>query len=127
MTTKTQLALINRAFSVIDGPQDGFSTVRDKLFDMNRDGEVRHRRFMGRRTCGLSVPMAAKLFTIQHLAGSIREPDIYTVDDVTRIRLECLYAQAYARKHGAEFLAAWAAEGITPEQILALDYAELMS
>lgn len=125
MTRKEQLAIINRAFAAMDGPQDGFSTVRDKLFAMNKESERKHRRFMGRAS-GLPVSAAAKLFTAQHVAQALLTPDRYTVDDVTYIRLECLYAQAYARRFRAELLAAWEAVGLTPEQVLAPDYAELM-
>lgn len=127
MTRKEQWAIINRAFAAMDGPRDGFSTVRDKLFDMNKAGERKHRKFMGRERAGLPVAMAAKLFTVQHLAQALLQPDRYTVDDITHIRLECLYAQAYARKHRAELLAAWEAVGLMPEQVLQPDYVELMA
>ena len=126
MTRKEQMAIINRAFAAMDGPQDGFSTVRDKLFAMNKADERKHRRF---RDCasGLPVGAAAKLFTVQHIAQALLTPDRYTVDDVTDTRLEMLYAQAYARRFRAEFLAAWEAVGLTPEQVLAPDYVELMA
>jgi hypothetical protein len=125
MTRKEQLAIINRAFAAMDGPQDGFSTVRDKLFAMNKESERKHRRFT---VCASNLPVsaAAKLFTAQRIAQALLEPDRFTVDDVTYIRLECLYAQAYARRFRAELLAAWEAVGLTPEQVLAPDYAELM-
>ena len=127
MTRKESIRLIETAFAAIDGPQDGFSTCRDKLYRMNLESEKKHRKWCGGRSYSLTVPMAAKLFTIQHIAQSLEKPDKWTGDDITSVRLECLYAQAYARKHRQEFLDAFAAAGVTLADVLALDYAELVA
>jgi hypothetical protein len=127
MTRKESLRLIETAFAAMDGPQDGFSTCRDKLYRMNLESEKQHRKWCGARRYGITVPMAAKLFTAQHLAESLEKPDKWTIDDITSIRLECLYAQAYAKRHRHEFLDAFAAAGVSVPDLLALDYAELVA
>ncbi len=127
MTRKESIRLIETAFGAIDGPQDGFSTCRDKLYRMNLESEKQHRKWCGARRYGITVPMAAKLFTVQHIAQSLEKPDKWTIDDITSIRLECLYAQAYAKRHRADFLAAWEAAGVSLADLLALDYAELVA
>lgn len=126
MSKKQAISVINAAFTHIDGPQDGFMTVRDILYDMCLLAERGHRRFMGGRKCGLTVSQAAKLFTIQYIAKGLEHPDRWSIDDVIRVRLECLKAQAYAKKYRFEFEAAFAAAGVTVADILALDYVDLM-
>lgn len=125
MTKKEALTIITAVFSQIDGPQDGFSTVRDRLYILELASEKEHRR--GRAGFGLTVAQAAKLFTVRHIAEGLEKPDRWTIDDINAIRLEALKAQAWAKKHRAEFLAAFAAAGVTVDEVLALDYAELMA
>ncbi len=127
MTRKESLRLIETAFAAIDGPQDGFSTCRDKLYRMNVESEKQHRRFCSGATWRLTVPQAAKLFAVRHIAESLEKPDKWSIDDVTSIRLECLYAQAYARRHRQAFLDAFAAAGVNLSDVLALDYVELVA
>lgn len=126
MTSKAQqIKFIDRAFNALPTISHSWSTMRDKLFDMNLEAERHHRR---NRTApkGFSANAAARLFTIKHLAESLEKPDRYTVADILHIRPECLHAQAYANEHRAEILAAWTARGIDPAEIRAIDYAELM-
>jgi hypothetical protein len=125
MNRKESLACIAAVFSAIDGPQDGFSTVRDILYRLNLESEKQHRR--GRYgVAGLTVPQAAKLSTIWHIAQGLEKPDRWTIDDINSVRLEALKAQAYAKRHRAEFLAAFESAGYSVADVLALDYAELM-
>lgn len=125
MTRKDSLKIINAVFSQIDGPQDGFSTVRDRLYTLELASERQHRR--GRYGgCGLTIPQAAKLFTIQHIAEGLEKPDRWTIDDINAIRLEALKAQAWAKYHRDAFMAAFEAAGFTVSEVLALDYADLM-
>lgn len=127
MKRKDALKIINAVFSQIDGPQDGFSTVRDKLHALELASERQHRRsFRGRFDFGLTVAQAAKLFTIKHIAEGLEKPDRWTVDDINAIRLEALKAQAWAKYHRDAFLAGFEAAGVTVAEVLALDYADLM-
>lgn len=119
-----QIKLIREAYADIPDLQDGFKDVREYLFDMNQSAERRHRRGApyGIKH-GLSVKDAAKLFTVSHLLDGWKEPDKWSVDHIIQIRTECLYAQAYAKKHHAE-LADWSAK--YAESFACVDYAELM-
>ena len=128
MTTKAQqIKFIDRAFNALPNIERGFSSMKEKLFEMNLAGEREHRRHQyGRTHKGFSAQAAARLFTIKHLAESLEAPDRYTVADILFIRAECLHAQAYANEHRAEILAAWTARGIDPADIRAIDYAALM-
>ena len=66
---------------------------------------------------------AAKLFTVTYLLAGYKEPNRFSVDDITSIRSEILYAQAYAKRFHKE-LTEWSAKYASPfEQV---DYAELM-
>lgn len=126
MTTKAQqIKFIDRAFHALPNISQGFSSMKEKLFQMNLDGERQHRRH---RTSpkGFSAQAAARLFTIKHLAESLEAPDRYTVADILHIRAECLHAQAYANEYRTAILVAWAAEDIDPADIRAIDYAKLM-
>jgi len=126
MKRKDALKIIEAVFSQIDGPQDGFSTVRDHLYRLELASERKHRlgRYSG---WGLTVPQAAKLFTIKHIAEGLEKPDRWTIDDINAIRLEALKAQAYAKYHRDAFLAGFGAAGVTVAEVLALDYADLVA
>jgi len=125
MNKRDSLKVIQAVFSQIDGPQDGFSTVRDILYRLEMASEKDHRRGRYGKQ-GLTVAQAAKLFTIRHIAQGLEKPDRWSLDDINSIRLEALKAQAYAKRHRAEFLAAFEAAGVTVAEVLALDYADLM-
>jgi hypothetical protein len=120
------LKTIENAYNALPYMSDGFKDVKRVLFEANLTGEKQHRKFTSPRTTGFSTTAAAKLFTIKHLAESLESPDRYTVDDILCIRLECLKAQAYAKRHREEITEAWEAAGIDRAAILALDYVDLM-
>ena len=122
-TRAQQLKTIREAYAEIPDLQDGFKDVREYLFDMNQTAERRHRKGApdGIRH-GLTVRDAAKLFTVSHLLDGFAEPDKWSVDHIIQIRTECLFAQAYAKKHHAE-LADWAAKYSEPFK--QVDYAQL--
>jgi len=123
---KQQLKTIDHAFNALPQIFHGFEAVSDKLFKMNLEAERHHRR--NRPTPkGFSANAAARLFTIRHLAEALEKPNRYQVDDILYIRTECLYAQAYATKHRAEILEAWGKAGVKIDDVLAVDYAELMA
>ncbi len=124
MNRNQQIKMIREAFSAIPDLQDGFKDVREYLFDKNEQAERQHRKGapFGIKH-GLTVKDAAKLFTVSHLLDGFKEPNKWTVDAITSIRPEVLYAQAYAKRFHKE-LTEWAAKYASPfEQV---DYAELM-
>jgi len=119
-----QIKTIREAFSAIPDLQDGFKDVREYLFDKNEQAERQHRKGapFGLKH-GLTVKDAAKLFTVSHLLEGFKEPDKWTVDAITSIRPEVLYAQAYAKRFHKE-LTEWSAQWA--EKFEQVDYAELM-
>jgi hypothetical protein len=119
-----QIKTIREAFSAIPDLQDGFKDVCEYLFDKNEQAERQHRKGapFGLKHC-LSVKDAAKLFTVSHLLDGFKQPDKWTVDAITSIRSEVLYAQAYAKRFHKE-LETWSAEWA--EKFSQVDYAELM-
>jgi hypothetical protein len=119
-----QIKLIREAYSAIPDMFDGFKNVREYLFDMNERAERQHRKGApyGIKH-GLTVKDAAKLFTVSHLLYGFKEPNKWTVDAITSIRLEILYAQAYAKQFHKE-LTEWSAK--YSEAFEQVDYAELM-
>jgi hypothetical protein len=126
-TMKQQLKTINHAFNALPQIFHGFETVSDKLFRMNADAERQHRRGRPAPLNGFGIKAAARLFTIRHLAEALEKPNRYQVDDILYIRTECLHAQAYANQHRAEILEAWDKAGVKIDDVLAVDYAELMA
>jgi hypothetical protein len=128
MTTKTaQLKIIDHAFHALPQIFHHFDTIAEKLFKMNLDAERQHRKMRGGSTIqGFSAAAAARLFTVRHLAEALKTPDRFSVTDILSIRLECLFAQAYAAENRAAILSAWEAAGVDLEAVLAVDYSELM-
>jgi len=125
-TMKQQLKTIDHAFNALPQIFHGFETVSDKLLKMNLEAERHHRR--NRPTPkGFSANAAARLFTVRHLAEALEKPNRYQVDDILYIRTECLHAQAYANQHRAEILEAWDKAGVKIDDVLAVDYSELMA
>lgn len=124
MNKKEQIKLIYDAFSALPTMQRGWSEEKKRLCLMNLQSEKQHRSGM---TCrGISKDIAARLFTVKHIAESLQKPRLYEVADILSIRNECLYAQALVGLFGKDIRASWKAAGITVEAVLALDYVELM-
>jgi len=124
MTRNQQIRTIHDAFNEIPDLQDGFHDVSRRLYDMNERSERDHRKH---RPYSLprerfTVSDAAKLFTVQHLLDGWAEAK-WTVNDITSIRNECLYAQAYATRFHEE-LRPWATKWLP--LFKDVDYAELM-
>jgi hypothetical protein len=119
-----QICLIHEAFYAIPELFDGFFSVRAKLYDMNEESERRHRKGAPNGIKhGISVNDAARLFTVKHLLDGWKEPNRFSVDDITSIRNEALYAQAYAKRFSDE-LGPWFSK--YEKQFEEVDYAELM-
>lgn len=119
-----QIKAIREAFAAIPDMQDGFKDVREYLFDKNETAERQHRKGApyGIKH-GLTVKDAAKLFTVSHLLDGFKEPDKWTVEHITSIRTEVLYAQAYAKRFHKE-LTEWSAKWA--EKFEQVNYSELM-
>jgi hypothetical protein len=124
MNRTQQIKLIREAYDSIPDLQDGFKDVREYLFDLNETAERRHRKGApyGIKH-GLPVKDAARLFVVSHLLDGFKEPDKWSVEHITSIRTEVLYAQAYAKRFHAE-LTEWAQKYSEPFK--QVDYADLM-
>lgn len=123
MIRSEQLKAINAAFDAIPDLYDGFYSVSKRLYEMNKASELRHREGAPYGIVhGLTVGMAAKLFTVSHLLDGWKGPDRFSVDDILNIRNEVLYAQAYAKRHH-DALRLWAEAWMEP--FSHVDYAKL--
>ena len=118
-----QLVLIDEAYHDLPEMVDGRKDVAELIFDMNVEGERRHRKPTPGGYPGLSVAAAARYFTVKQLLDGWREPNRYTVDDIVNVRNEVLYAQAYAKRF-SKVLNAWVCE--YGYQIDQLDYSKLV-
>jgi hypothetical protein len=123
MSFAKKIKIIRDAYEEIPDIQDGFKDMKWVLFFMNQKSENQHRKSSFAQPASLTVRDAAKLFTVQHLLDGFKEPGRYTIDDITSICNEALYAQAYAKRF-YEILTPWATKwGSVFEEV---DYAELM-
>jgi hypothetical protein len=123
MNHTQQLDLIDEAYHNLPEMVDGFKDVAEFLFEMNVEGEHRHRKGTPGGYPGLSVAAAARYFAVKQLLDGWREPDHYTVDDIVNVRNEVLYAQAYAKRFNKQ-LQSWAIQyGCQIDQ---LDYSKLV-
>jgi len=121
MTKTQQLALVEKAFYTLPNLQDGFRDVADRIFDLCLASEKDHRRGSG--TYGCSAPIAARYFAVKYLLKGWAKPNQYTVDAITSIRNEVLYAQAYAKRFHKE-LKTWAETYSTDFD--AVDYCDII-
>lgn len=127
MNKTAQLKIIDHAYNALPQIFHQYHAFGEKLYKMNLEAERQHRKGFGRTAPrGFSANAAARLFTVLHLAQALEMPNRYKVTDVLHIRLECLFAQAYATEHRAAILDAWSAAKVDPATIMAIDYAELM-
>ena len=128
MNRAEQIKLIDRAYTALPGMQRGLREEKDRLYRMNLDSEIRHRRGAPEGIKrGITKQFAARLFTVQHIADALRrDSPRFTVADVLSIRLECLHAQALADLFGKDIRAAWQAADVTLADLKQVDYAELM-
>lgn len=126
MKKTAAIRLIREAYDAIPDLQDGFTNVKDRLYEMNLRAERvhrKHRPYSITKPFGLTVDKAAKYFVIKHLLDGVENPDRFSVTDILHIRNEILYAQAYAKRHLAE-LQPWFEK--YKETARELDYSELV-
>lgn len=124
MNRAEQLALIDKAFDALPDMDRGWVCEKDRLYQLCFVSEQKHRA--GGRPCGISKAVAAKLFTVKLIAEGMDKPGRYVVGDVLKLRIECLHAQALAELFPSEISCAWGAAGVRREDVLQLDYVELM-
>lgn len=127
--TKTQAnKIVSYLFAAIPVIHVQFSTVKDKLFNMEQVAEKQHRS--GRNNPkGFSANDAARYFTVKHLFDSLddiaNDKPLYKVVDILHIRNECLYAQAYAIENNAQFQAWY--ELVKSSDFNKVDYSSMMA
>ena len=123
-----QVALINAAFDALPDMTRGLVEQKRKLYYLNRESECQHRKSapVGHYAGGISKELAARLFTVKHLADALTTAYPLTVKDILSIRVECLVAQALAETYGLDILGAWVKAGLAVADIAALDYAALV-
>ena len=120
--TKTQAnTLINTLFAAIPDIYQGYGTMREILFAMEKQAEKKH-RYNRPAVKGFSVAQAAKYFTIQHLFDGATAS--YTIEAMIDIRHEALLGCAYARRYSEE-LKGWM-ETVHASKFSEIDYSELM-
>jgi hypothetical protein len=122
MTKSEQLALIHKAFYSLPDLQDGLRDVRELIFGLCLTSEKAHRKGQG-TYYGCSLVYAAQYFTVRYLLDGWEKSNQYTVDDITIIRNEALYAQAYAKRFHKE-LKEWALAYSHPFD--AVDYCDII-
>lgn len=121
--TKTQAnAIINTLFAAIPDFGSGFQSAKDKMYDLEKDAEKKH-RYNRPAVKGFSVGQAAKYFTIQHLFDGVTAS--YTIEAMIDIRHEALLGCAYARRYSEE-LKVWM-EMVFASKFAEIDYAEMMA
>lgn len=125
MTTLSKSAankIISDCFYAIpDNIFHGFTSMRDKLYNMELAAEKQHRAGYD-AVKGFSAAQAAKYFTVKHLIDLRHQS--YSVESILDIRNECLYAQAYASRYAEELKPFF--EYVKASQFGEIDYAELM-
>jgi hypothetical protein len=127
MTKRESLKLIERAYYALPDLTRGFTDERERLYAKCMESERQHRKWKpdGIR-CGISAPVAARLFAVKFLADSLAEPEKFTVHDVLSIRAEAIHAQALVAEFGPEIAAAWEKAKVDPALVRSLNYAELV-
>lgn len=127
LTKKEQIKLINDAYFKLDCVNNiSWTKYRDRLFDMNKEGEKQHDQ--GRpegTTRGITITEAAKLFTVvwiaEYLTKAKKEPD---PKNYINMREEAFYAYSLAMTYRKEIKEAW--KEIDIMELAKIDYAELM-
>lgn len=126
MTLTDQIQLIRDAYAALPPMHTGFTTEAEKLYRICEESEHQHRRgAQFARRFGITVDVAAQLFTVKCIADGLTGPT-YKPEDLLRTRLEFVYGQGVARKYRHEIRAAWKAAGIKLADLQLVDYAELM-
>ena len=105
-----------------------WTSFRDKLFDMNKQDEKKHRTSFNdwasnhKDACNISD--CARLFVVHNIAESLLNKSDYTIKDLLGIRLSCLYSQSIVENYRDTIEKAWKDEDIN--YLSNLDYISLV-
>ena len=127
MLTSKQKKILNDVYFKLDYALSNihWGNYGKQLFKMIQGEEKNHRRGCPEGvSCGLSVSEAVKLFYVKGLIESLQGKNHFTIKDYINIRQSVLMAQSLALNYGPEL--SKAIEGLPIDEVLALDYAELM-
>ena len=106
-----------------------WTSFRDKLFDMNKQDEKKHRTSFNdwasnhKDACNISD--CARLFVVHNIAESLLNKYKYTIKDLLVIRKSCLYSQSLVENYRKEIEKAWIDEDI--KALANLDYISLIN
>ena len=106
---------INKAFSKLEVLNNiKWSAYRDKLFNINKEHEKKHRRgdWYNCHSDYASVSDCAKLFAVSHIAESLLKPNKWNIKDLISINESCLLAQSLVNNFKKEILEALKDENI---------------
>lgn len=127
MLTSKQKKALNEVYNKIDYT---FQSIKwgqygNQYYNMIKDEEKQHRKGKPSHvTCGLSISEAIKLFYVRDIIEALQEKYSYTIKDYLHIRQSVLMAYSLVANYREEIEKAL--EGVNFDEILSLDYAELM-
>jgi ppGpp synthetase/RelA/SpoT-type nucleotidyltranferase len=106
-----------------------WTSFRDKLFDMNKQDEKKHRtsfdNWASNHKDACNISDCARLFVVQNIAENFLEKSKYTIKDLLGIRLSCLYSQSIVENYREIIETAWKDEDIN--YLANLDYISLVN
>lgn len=133
MNKKQQIKLIDQIFTKLTVLNDKTHTpYLKKLFEMNKQEEREHRRFVG-NDYYLPVNDAARYFAIKYIWQGYKLEDQkdkgFTVKDVLRVRQAAIYGQSIAQNYRQVIFVALKAfiESGQMDEFDRIDYVELIA
>jgi len=128
MDKKQSLKLINEVYGRIKEVLESvhWGGYHKQYYNLNLKEEAEHRRFCPDGvTCGLTKIEAVKLFYVQEIVEALFKPSfVPTLKDYLSIRQSIFFAHSLALNYREELTKAL--EGVNWEDILKIEYAELM-
>jgi hypothetical protein len=128
MDKKQSLKLINEAYYKIKDVLESvhFGSYHRDYYALNLKEESEHRRFCPAGvTCGLTRVEAVKLFYVQEIVEALFKPSfVPSLKDYLSVRQSIFFAHSLALNYREELVKAL--EGVNWEDIVKVDYAELM-
>lgn len=133
MNKKQQIKLIDQIFTKLTVLNDRTHTpYLKKLFEMNKQEEREHRRFVG--SCyNVSVADAARYYTVKYIWQGYKLKDQkdkgWTVKDVLTVRQAAIYGQSIAENYRQVIFVALKAfiESGQMDEFDRIDYVELIN
>ena len=121
---RIQTDLILRAYNALPEFESGWRNWNRELMEAFTASERQHRR--GHPPAGITVGLAAKQQMVRWLAQYVTTQEPEDITALLDIRHDVCLAAAVAHRYREQILGAWAAAGIDPAAVLAVDYAALM-